>query len=321
MKWLIIAAASLAVLYILFILIPSVLVFRHIVKRKELSEILSRDLSGTYYDPYLPALREASLHVSEAETERLSMQMPDGTVQEALYLDCGSRKTAVLFHGYNATPEKNCALYAEFFLREGYNVCLPCMRAHGNGGGKYSTFGILEKEDVKCWLRKIAENPEIMEITALGVSMGASALAYASPDLPEIGKLKILILDCGFCSPHALFKKDMKEKYLPVHLMLPLTELLARLFLKVDFREDTAAALSKASVPTLFITGDCDTTVPMEQVLQNYEACSAPKGLYIAKGAEHALSIAHDPEGVSDAVRTFIQKYGGEKPLLEREEI
>ncbi len=63
---------------------------------------------------------------------------------------------------------------AKFLSEAGYNVLLVDLRFHGESGGKYCTYGYLEKFDVSEWisfmLRKFPELP----IALFGISLGGA---------------------------------------------------------------------------------------------------------------------------------------------------
>ena len=91
------------------------------------------------------------------------------------------------------------------FLNEGYSVLLPDSRAHGESGGKFVTYGLLEKYDVIAWANWM-QRAGCRKLYALGESLGAAVLIQAaavrpifsaivaeSPyaDLREVGEYRI----------------------------------------------------------------------------------------------------------------------------------
>ena len=67
--------------------------------------------------------------------------------------------------------------------------------------------------------------------------------------------------------------------------------------------------MKRNKIPVLFIHGDADDYVPMWMTIKNYEACAAPKELYIVSGAGHALAFSKDMEEGKRRIKNFIHKY------------
>ena len=60
--------------------------------------------------------------------------------------------------------------------------------------------------------------------------------------------------------------------------------------LHVGSKDCTAPdALRKSRIPVLFIHGTDDKFVPVTMTYENYQACAAPKRLFIVPGAEHGM--------------------------------
>jgi hypothetical protein len=56
----------------------------------------------------------------------------------------------IVLHGI-ADSRAGSVGFAPMFLHEGYAVLAPDRRAHGASGGKFVTYGLLEKYDVIAW--------------------------------------------------------------------------------------------------------------------------------------------------------------------------
>lgn len=97
---------------------------------------------------------------------------------DAWYASRDSAKGVVaIFHGLNTTksyylPE------AEAFYGLGYNVFLLDFRAHGNSGGRQTSIGYFEAEEINLAFRFLKEKGE-QKIILYGGSMGGVAIARA----------------------------------------------------------------------------------------------------------------------------------------------
>ena len=67
--------------------------------------------------------------------------------------------------------------------------------------------------------------------------------------------------------------------------------------------------LKKNTRPFLFIHGGKDHFVPTEMVYQNYAATDAPKEIWIAPLAGHALSYPMYKKEYQKTVKAFLDKY------------
>ena len=79
----------------------------------------------------------------------------------------------------------------------------------------------------------------------------------------------------------------------------------SQVFLKIDVIKQ----VEKSHIPTLFIHGDQDSFVDYQSVKKLYEACHAPKELFIVPGAEHCDSYITDPKGYESHILNFTNKY------------
>lgn len=233
--------------------------------------------------------------------EEITIQSFDGLKLVAYNLPAKKAKgTWLLIHGHQSGPLLEYASIAKFLYESGYNVVLPYQRSHGKSEGKYITYGIKERFDVRDWITKVneiygTENPLYIE----GISMGcASVLMSLSFELPS--NIKSIVADCGFTSPYdIIWKFARKDRNLPlVRLVMKAGNFMANAFADFDFEEyDTFRGMKKNTLPILFIHGTNDSLVPIEMTIANFQYCSSEKSLYLVEGAPHAISYIIDEEG------------------------
>ena len=137
--------------------------------------------------------------------------------------------------------------------------------------------------------------------------MGASTVLMAAGlDLPE--NVHGIMADCGFTSPHAIFKHVMENN---LHLYYRgITAAIANDMCKKRIQIGTkdyscTEALKESKVPVIFVHGTDDKFVPVEMTYENYKACTAPKRLLIVPGAEHGMSYLVNKEEYVKAVKEF----------------
>lgn len=204
--------------------------------------------------------------------------------------------------------------FAKMFYDFGYNVLLPDARAQGRSDGQYIGYGWVEKEDILKWIDEIiSKNGTDSEIVVMGQSMGgATTMMVSGMKLPK--QVKAFIEDCGYSN----VKKEIKYQAgnlvnIPKAIRGPLIETVSGINkLKNGFflgRASSVKQLKKNTRPFLFIHGGKDHFVPTEMVYENYAATDAPKELWIAPLAGHALSYPMYKSEYRKQIESFLKKY------------
>lgn len=224
-----------------------------------------------------------------------------------------SSTTMILAHGYSGHPRQISAIAKVVYEHSGYNILLPSARGCGDSQGDYIGFGWLDRLDYLGWIdwvkKRTASNGPA-RIILYGISMGgATVLMTAGEGLPP--EVKAVIEDCGYTSVYDELLHQMKQHY---HFQN--TGLLKRVSKvckqKAGYSFEEASALEqvkKITLPVFFIHGDADTFVPFWMGPALYEACAAPKELYIAQGAGHGEACGNDPEEYRRRITQFLRKY------------
>ncbi len=216
---------------------------------------------------------------------------------------------AIVLHGWTNVHREMSSYAMEFYAR-GFNVLMPDLRGHNNSEHKFVTMGWNDRLDVVDWIESIVkENPKA-KIILHGASMGgATTMMTTGEKLPE--NVVLAIEDCGFTCVKDIFVDRCKRKYhLPPAIVIPQATLINRLVNGFFFGKASSVQQVKKSVtPTLFIHGDKDNFVTIDNLEPVFNACAAPKEKYIVKGAEHALSSHWFHEEYWGVVDAFLEKY------------
>ncbi len=290
-------------LYIVFCLAPAVVMFLSVFRHRT-------DVAGekAYYEPYRPLLEEAAQTLDALPFTEVSLTAHDGVTLRADAYDGGYDRTAILFHGYRASPRSNCAHPAALLANNGYNILLVHQRAHGKSGGANSTLGYLEKEDALLWTSFAAESPAVHHIVLYGVSMGAAALAFAADRIPT-EKVRAIILDCGFTGIWDQLREDSHKLHVPGWTVLPIIRLLFRLRFGGDIKTPTANSLKNARVPALFVHGKTDDSVPFSHGESNFAACGSEKETLFVDHALHTCALLQGGDSANASVLAFLDKH------------
>lgn len=223
-----------------------------------------------------------------------------------------SHQWVILVHGYgcNQTYMWNMA---RAYLRNGYQVLTPDLRASGQSEGLYITMGARESDDLALWAAQIAREDPEARIVLHGVSMGAAAVLLASAQtLPP--QVAALVEDSGYTTAYAMFASQMQSLFnLPASPLLDCANYMAQKRTGVKFTEASPlAAVRRTHLPTLFIHGAEDRMVPPAMMQELYNASAAPvkEELVISK-AGHAMAYVVDPNTYFTKVFAFTDKYTG----------
>lgn len=239
--------------------------------------------------------------------ERVTVTSKDGVTLCADLYDRGAEKTAIMVHGYNADPYVNLVSPARWLYDNGFNLLVIFHRAHGGSGGKRSGMGLVEKDDVLSWIDFVNKRDASQQILLYGASMGGSTLAYLSDTLAQ-PCVRAMMIDCAFVSTQNQLKSDAKRMHLPT-VLLPFIGLLCRYDQHIDIRERTAEHLAHAKKPILFFHGTDDLTVPLDEGMVNYNACTSEKRMVVVEGAGHTTAFLTNEPQVTAAMTEFIRKY------------
>ena len=217
------------------------------------------------------------------------LTMPGGERHHALCVNRGSRKTALVLHGW-----RNCAVDILFLARMyerdfGYNVVVPDFHAHGLSEGEAIRMGWLDRLDMLYWLQQFKADTMVVH----GVSMGgATTMMMSGEKLPEGIRDVRFVDDCGYTSVWDEFTGELQKQFgLPKFPLMYTASLLCKL--RYGWAFDEASALrqvARCRYPMLFIHGSRDSFVPTEMVRRLYRAKPAPKELWITENTRHALS-------------------------------
>ncbi len=227
-----------------------------------------------------------------------------------------AKRIIVAMHGWRSSWARDFGAISSFWHKNGCSVLYAEQRGQNNSGGDYMGFGMLERHDCLEWVRWINDKVGTkLPIYLAGVSMGASTVLMASElELPE--NVHGIIADCGFTSPHAIWKHVAeKNLHLSYGIIGKIANDLCKKKINLSSKEYSAPfALSKTNVPVIFIHGSDDKFVPIEMTYENYKACASPKRLLVVPGAEHGLSYFTDQKAYEKAVLEFWQDFDNTPP-------
>ena len=131
-------------------------------------------------------LCETALHVrrvrpvpvpSFATWREVSIQARDGAVLRAWLLTptAANGDCVVTLHGV-ADGRTGTLGLARLFVENHYVVLMPDGRGHGESGGGFTTYGLLERDDVHRWVDWLIASQHPRHVFGMGESLGAAVL-------------------------------------------------------------------------------------------------------------------------------------------------
>ena len=213
--------------------------------------------------------------------------------------DQPSNTYIICTHGFQSHGFNEFSMHMEYYHSMNCNVIIVDNRGHGLSEGDYITMGVLDRLDVVEWAKYLVNSyGQNIRIFLHGVSMGASTVLSASAEKELPVQVAGIISDCGFSSIKDIFDEQLHGITWLSDIFLSACQRHAKA--KAGFYFDEAApidAVKKTTIPILFVQGTKDTMVPVYMAKKLYDACQSKKELYLVDQANHAESIAYDPEG------------------------
>ena len=218
--------------------------------------------------------------------------------------DPARRPTILFLHGKGgrACEWEDSATLA---LGVGYNVLLPDLRGHGSSGGRYTTFGFLEKDDLANAVAE-AEVRWGLDAGRLGIHSCSAGSSVALDFTAHRPVVRALWLESPFADAW-----EMARHYLSAStgIPAPLLTLVTRwavsravALIKHDVgledapggleNADPVAALRRVGCPVSLVYGDADRLVPPHFVERLLGALPAGSEVFRVRGAGHC----HHPD-------------------------
>lgn len=288
------------------LLIISYFLFRLIFKKeKKTQEMLEQSIPHSPFHKHQELLLSGLKWLKNEKSESVSIIAKDGKKLVAEYYDYHSDTTFILIHGYHSSGKMDYAYFMQQFIKRKYNILLISQRGHFPSGGKYITFGCLEKEDLLLWIAYIQKAYPSRHLFLYGTSMGSATIAAASNRLSGISGM---ILDCGYTSPKEIIRQEMKNKRVPLFPFYYLIAFYCRWLGHFSLKQESALkSLQENHIPTFLIHGQKDRVVPFEMGKKNYEACVSYKEFFIGKEANHAETFYLYTSSLCQSLESFIK--------------
>lgn len=242
------------------------------------------------------------------DKEELIIQSGEGYPIHGIFFPNGdNKKIVVIAHGYSYSLFGSIK-YMTIFKELGYAVLVYDQRYHGLSGGKSSTFGFKEKDDLRTIVDYLYRRFGDITLGTHGESLGgATVLMHAAED----ERVNFVVSDCAFSDMTEELTYRLKEdKNLPKFPIIYIAALINKLQAGNFYWEvSPKKAAQKIKAPTLIIHGKEDMYTPFKQGEDIFNALNCPKAFLGVDNAKHAMSYLEAPELYTKAVKQFLSDH------------
>jgi uncharacterized protein len=218
-------------------------------------------------------------------------------------------KWVLLLHG-RSQNRLSMLGYARMLLTSGYSVVMMDARAHGESGGTISTYGHVERYDVKAVMDALTASEPVDHAYALGESMGAAVALQAAAVDPRI---EAVVAEGAFRNLHEVmfdYAGLRWSAFLGKTLFRPVAILAVHeAEQQGGFKFDDVspeASVSERKFPVMLISGLSDHNIPKRHAEAIFTAASGPKELWLVPRARHQGAMQIAPEEFRKRVLRFL---------------
>ena len=267
---------------------------------------------GAAYEPFHSIMVEGIRRLRAQPHETFTIRSHDGLTLSGRYFEYApGAPIEVMFHGYRGSADRDFCLGMDRAFALGHSCLLVDQRTTGGSGGRVITFGIREYRDCLRWVDfAVAHFGPDVRLILTGISMGGATVLMAAGE-PLPANVVGVLADCAYTSAKAIIYEVGRRQGLPMRLLYPLIRLGAWLFAGFDPEENAPIdAVKRIKIPVIFAHGEADGFVPCDMSRENHAACTAPKCLYTAPGADHGLCYLVAREDYVRVLREFWTQQG-----------
>lgn len=255
-----------------------------------------------------PARKGVGAPVPEGMTAR-TFKLPDGVeIRTWEARPAGKPKAAVLvLHGI-ADSKATQVETLRFLARRGVLAMAPDMRAHGDSGGKFATYGFVEKNDLSLLRTVVEKEFPGLPVGMWGTSYGG-AVALQSMEVDD--QFDFAIIESTFAD-----LRDIARQQVVNHTSLPVSGLgpyfmneAGKLASFDPGQVSPERSMEKIKVPVLHLHGVDDEIIPIGQGRRIASHAKGEKYRFveIKKGTHYHLK-AGDPKTYDDEIAGFLDK-------------
>ena len=287
------------------------------------------------------------LSMGPVDFQRLSGEVTrfrsfDGTSLRGMRLRCPNRNeyrgTIVFCHEYGSDMH-SCARYARPLIESGFDIFTFDFRGHGESSthGRYRPLqwpSDKELEDVlgaTAYVESaLAAEGKPTQVGLFGISRGAGAGLLAASSDPNI---KAIVCDGAFCTDTTLIALMKRWAHIFARVKLVYEHHSERFWrallwgllrfaqpkLGCKYPSVSRALKEMEPRPILFIHGEKDSYIRVEQTSHLYGQAPSPKYLWVVPNAKHNQSVIVQPSDYAARTTAFFQRHLAGEDIDRRE--
>lgn len=257
--------------------------------------------------------RESGKSWNEAvDKQKLTLTADDGKilVAQKVVVDKNNNNWVVILHGQNGTVEDIYDI-GFHYAKEGYNILMPDLRAHGESEGSFFGMGWLDRLDVINWIDVIVEEYPSADVVIHGVDLGADTALMLSGE-PLKDSVKAIVAEGAYTNAWEAVKTEYETRHeeWPVFPILNMVNPVAKVWGGYTLKEaDAVKQVQNAKVPILLIHGKNDTYVTEAMTEELNQAIASEHEVLTIETGTHEDCRFAEPDTYYNKVMEFIEKY------------
>jgi len=228
--------------------------------------------------------------------ETVTARAPDGELLSAWWMRATAQNgnCVAVLHGI-ADSRASAVGFGPMFLSEGYSVLVPDSRAHGESGGEFVTYGLLEKYDVIAWADWM-KRAGCRKLFGLGESLGASVLIESAGVRPVF---TAIVAECPYADLREVAAYRVQQiGHVPAFLARLIVKSAMVYARRVDGLDlghvSPVESMARTATPILLIHGLLDTRTPPYNS-ERLAGVNPRASLWLVPNADHTGASTAQP--------------------------
>ena len=227
------------------------------------------------------------------------------------WLDRGGRSPVVLLLHSIRASRSSMVPRARLLAEHGFSVLLIDLQGHGETPGRAITLGWRESGDVQAARRWLETTAPSRRVGVIGCSLGGAAVLLG----PQPSGFHAVVLEAVYPRVTDAVENRVRIRVGPLAPVLtPLLLVQLPLRLGISPRElEPIRSMPRLGAPVLVVAGSRDQHTTLAESEELFGAGTAPKRLWVVKGARHEDVLSADPAGYASEVVGFLREYLAER--------